>query len=76
MKTRGRHVLVCTNDLILAELIPSIRLHKQEDLIEALVSLQKYEIRIDWQQIINFQISNLNHGINGVCIPDLILIEA
>jgi hypothetical protein len=66
---------ICTNDLILAELIPFIQLQKQHDLTEALRALQKHEIRIDWDEITQFQYANLSHGINGVGIPDLIILE-
>ena len=67
--------LICTNDLILAELVPFFHLQEKDELVEALMALQKYEIRIDWPQLIHMQISNLKHGINGVGVPDLIILE-
>ena len=66
---------ICTNDLILAELIPFIQLRKRYELVEALRALPKYEIRIDWEEIVHFQVAILSHGINGVGIPDLIILE-
>ncbi|MCG8477620.1 MAG: PIN domain nuclease [Spirochaetales bacterium] len=71
----SRDNVVCTNDLILTELVPTIHLREQDDLIEALLTLRRYEIVIDWQRITNFQIANLRHGVNGVGIPDLIILE-
>ena len=67
--------LVCTNDLILAELIPVIHLQQKSELVEALMSFHRHEIRIDWAQIIQMQVSNLRQGINGVGIPDLVILE-
>lgn len=67
--------LVCTNDLILAELIPVIHLQQKSELVEALMSFHRHEIRIDWAQIIQMQVSNLRQGINEVGIPDLIILE-
>ncbi len=67
--------LVCTNDLILAELIPVIHLQQKNELGEALMSFRRYEILIDWAQIIQMQVSNLREGINGVGIPDLVILE-
>ena len=54
--------LVCTNDLILAELIPDIHLQQKKELVEALMSFRRYEIRIDWAQIIQMQVSNLRQA--------------
>lgn len=66
---------ICTNDLILAELIPFIQLQKKYDLVGALRALQRHEIRIDWEEITQFQVANLSRGINDVGIPDLIILE-
>ena len=54
--------LVCTNDLILAELIPVIHLQQKSELVEALMSFHRHEIRIDWAQIIQMQVSNLRQA--------------
>lgn len=62
---------MCTNNLILAELIPVIHLQQKNELVEALVSFRRHEIRIGWAQIIQMQVSNLRQGIDGVGIPDL-----
>ena len=83
-RSKGKHTIldelitnnqVCTNDLILAELIPFIHSKGNEKLVESLLSLIIYRIHIDWDQIIKFQIINLQNGINRVGIPDLIILE-
>ena len=67
--------LACTNDLILAELIPAIRAREERELIDSLFSINRYEIRIDWNQIIQMQVTNIENGLNRVGIPDLIILE-
>lgn len=66
---------VCINDLILSELIPSIR-HRQESHLESLLkSVERIELRIDWSNIIELQTLNLRKGINRVGIPDLVIAQ-
>ncbi len=67
--------IVCTNDLILAELIPAIQVRREKELIESLLAITRYELEIDWNQIIQMQVTNIEHGLNRVGIPDLIIIE-
>ncbi|MDR2607657.1 MAG: PIN domain-containing protein [Treponema sp.] len=66
---------ICTNDIILTELLPSI-LHKKENKLAGLLnSLRKNKLIIDWQEIRNIQILNLRHGINNVGISDIIIAQ-
>ncbi len=67
--------LVATNDLILAELIPFLKIRNQRKLIGLLLNIQKLELSIDWPQIIDFQYKCLKNGLNGVGIPDLIIAQ-
>ena len=67
--------ILVVNDLILAELIPVLKLKKQRRLITLLSSVAMLDVRIDWQQIIDFQHRCLKQGINGVGIPDLIIAQ-
>ncbi|MEQ8906152.1 PIN domain-containing protein [Ekhidna sp.] len=67
--------LVVTNEIILSELIPSLKLQKQEEVIESLLSLDSAELNIDWELIRQYQILNLQNGINKVGIPDLIILQ-
>jgi predicted nucleic acid-binding protein len=66
---------LCINDLILSELIPSLKQKKESDLIDILLSIRNIPIDINWQEIINYQIINLKHGINNVGIPDVIILQ-
>lgn len=67
--------LVVTNDLILAELIPFLKIRKQNRIISLLHNINKLPININWEQIIEFQYKCLKNGLNGVGIPDLIIAQ-
>jgi len=66
---------VCLNDLILAELIPSIRRKKEDGLKNLLLTVTKIPIAIKWDHIISMQTLNLRNGINNVGIADLIIVQ-
>jgi predicted nucleic acid-binding protein len=67
--------LIVINDLILAELVPSLKFSNQRKLIELLCSIRNLLLAIDWDQIIEFQYRCLRNGLNGIGIPDLILAQ-
>lgn len=67
--------LAATNDLILAELIPFLRLRNQRKIITLLNNLNKLPLAIDWEQIMEFQYRCLTAGVNGIGIPDLIIAQ-
>ncbi len=67
--------LICTNDLILAELIPFLKQKKMNRVIQLLNNVAKISLEIDWKTIIKFQTLCLENGINKVGIPDLIILE-
>lgn len=67
--------LVVINDLILAELIPFLKIRNQRKIIKLLNHINKLEIHIEWNQLIEFQYKCLKNGLNGVGIPDLIIIQ-
>jgi len=67
--------LVYTNEVILAELIPSARYKKEFDLIEGLESLERIPLNINWEGIQLLQVLNLNNGLNKVGIPDLFITQ-
>ena len=66
---------ICTNELILAELVPFVRHSGESKLAELLASVEKHEMKIDWHRIMEYQALNLKKGINKVGIPDLILVQ-
>ena len=67
--------LVVTNDLILAELFPFLKVKNQFKLMKILGSIRKNEVLINWDEIIEYQYLLLKAGINGVGIPDLIIFQ-
>ncbi|MBI5140995.1 MAG: PIN domain-containing protein [Nitrospirae bacterium] len=67
--------IVVTNDLILAELVPFLKVRNQNDIISLLFNIKKLQIDINWEQIIEFQYMCLKSGLNGVGIPDLIIAQ-
>jgi len=66
---------ICTNDLILSELIPSLKIKREREVIDILLTIRKIPIQIKWNEIIDFQFNNLKNGINNVGIPDLIILQ-
>jgi len=66
---------ICINDLILAELIPSINHKKEDELKEILYNISKVIIEVDWINIIHMQTQNLKNGIKNVGISDLIIAQ-
>jgi predicted nucleic acid-binding protein len=67
--------LMVTNDLILAELTPFLKIRKQKALIGLLFNIGKLKIDINWDQLIELQYLCLQNGLNGVGIPDLIIVQ-
>ena len=67
--------LIVINDLILAELVPSLRARNQQTIIKLLNNISKIELSIDWDQIIEFQFKCLKTGLNQIGIPDLIIVQ-
>ncbi|MBE8232985.1 MAG: PIN domain-containing protein [Endozoicomonadaceae bacterium] len=67
--------LVVTNDLILAELIPYLKVKKQFTVIKLLQEISRIPLQINWDEIVEFQVRCLKAGANGVGIPDLIIAQ-
>ena len=67
--------LIVTNDLILAELIPFLKVRNQRKLISLLLHINKFDLSINWNQIIEYQYKCLKNGLNGIGIPDLIIAQ-
>ena len=67
--------LIVTNDLILAELIPFLKVRNQRKLINLLLNINKFDLSINWNQIIDYQYKCLKNGLNGIGIPDLIIAQ-
>lgn len=67
--------ILVINDLILAELVPFLRIKNQRKLIGLLGAVDRLPMNIDWKQIMDFQHKCLKKGINGIGIPDLIIAQ-
>jgi len=67
--------LIFINDLVLAELVPSLKGRKQRKIVNLLYDIKKLELSIKWNQIIEFQFKCLKNGLNGIGIPDLIVAQ-
>jgi len=67
--------LVVTNDIILAELVPYLKVKKQVAVIKLLQEINRLPMQINWDEIVEFQVRCLKAGANGVGIPDLIIAQ-
>jgi len=66
---------ICTNDIILTELLPSIIFKKEHKLAELLNEIKKYALAIDWEEIRSLQLLNIKHGNNHIGISDIIIAQ-
>ncbi len=67
--------IVVINDLILAELVPFLKIKNQRKIISLLNSIGKFDLVIGWEQIIDYQHRCLKKGVNGIGLPDLIIAQ-
>lgn len=67
--------LVSTNDLILAELTPRLLVRGENRLVTLLYDIDRPAMSIDWDGIIQLQVTCIRNGINKVGIPDLIVAQ-
>lgn len=67
--------LVATNELILTELLPCLRLQNEMEIFTKLNIFPRIELDIFWEGIREIQKLNLKRGVNNVGIPDLIIAQ-
>ncbi len=67
--------LIIINEIILAELIPYLKIKKQTKVLKLLYEITLIPLNIHWEEIIEFQLKCLKSGANGVGIPDLIIAQ-
>lgn len=67
--------MIVTNDLILAELTPPLLVRGERKLAGLLRDIECFPLMIDWEDIIQMQVTCLRHGINKMGIPDLIIAQ-
>jgi predicted nucleic acid-binding protein len=66
---------ICTNEVILTELLPSIIHRNEHDLANLLNYVKNYALSIDWQEIRDIQLINIKHGNNHIGISDIIIAQ-
>ncbi|MGR3218260.1 MAG: PIN domain-containing protein [Candidatus Anammoxibacter sp.] len=67
--------LIATNDVILAELVPFLKIKRQNKVVRLLNDVMKLPLQIDRKEIIQFRVRCLKSGISGIGIPDLIIVQ-
>jgi predicted nucleic acid-binding protein len=67
--------LICVNEIVLTELLPSIIHRKENKLAELLSSARRKTLMIDWPEIRKIQLLNLKHGNNNVGVSDIIIAQ-
>lgn len=67
--------IISSNDLILAELIPVLKLKSKFPVVSLLRNITLIPLVINWENIISYQTTCLKQGINKVGIPDLIILD-
>ena len=67
--------LIVINEIILAELIPYLKIKQQTHVIQLLNEVSQTPLDIKWEEIIQLQIKCLKSGANGIGIPDLIIAQ-
>jgi predicted nucleic acid-binding protein len=67
--------LVVSNDIILAELVPYLKVKKQITVIKLLQEISRLPMQVNWEELIEYQVRCLKAGANGVGIPDLIIAQ-
>ena len=67
--------VITTNQLILAEIVPSLYVHNQKQWIAPLREIKQYPVAVDWDALVLMQIKCLKNGINKIGIPDLIIAQ-
>lgn len=66
---------IVTNEIILTELIPYLKIKKQAKIIGLLQDVRQNSLDIHWEELIEFQVRCLKNGVNGVGIPDFIIAQ-
>jgi len=66
---------IVTNALILTEILPFIKRRREHLLHDTMLAIEEVELKINWPRLREYQAKNLQHGINNVGIPDLIILQ-
>jgi predicted nucleic acid-binding protein len=67
--------LIVINDLILAELTPPLLVRGEKKLVGLLRAIERLPLTVEWDGIVQMQVTCIKNGINKVGIPDLIIAQ-
>ena len=67
--------LLVTNAVILAELLPSIRLRREDELANLLQEIRCLPLNIHWENLMQMQLQCLQSGANGIGVADLLIAQ-
>ncbi len=67
--------IVCTNQIILSEIIPNLQHQKKFDLIDSIQYLKCIPYQIFWEGIRALQLENIKNGVNKVGLLDLMIAQ-
>ena len=67
--------LLVTNAVILAELLPSIRSRREEELANLLQEIRCLPLNIHWENLMQMQLQCLQSGANGIGVADLLIAQ-
>ena len=67
--------LVVTNNIILAELLPYLKIKRQTKVVKLLREINSLPLDIHWNGIIDSQVKCLKSGATVIGIPDLIIAQ-
>lgn len=67
--------LLATNSVILAQLLPSIRLRGEHELAGLLQEIRCLPLTIDWEHLMQMQLQCLRSGANGIGVADLLIAQ-
>ncbi|MBR1402919.1 MAG: PIN domain-containing protein [Treponema sp.] len=65
----------CVNDVILAELLPSMSARNETEVRELLLAMPKLQLNVDWNELVAMQTENIRNGLNKVGLPDLMIAQ-
>lgn len=67
--------LIATNPVILAELLPAIRLRREHELAALLQEVRCLPLDIQWDNLMQMQLQCLQAGANGIGVADLLIAQ-
>lgn len=66
---------VAVNEVILTEILPPLQVREYSTLVKKLNAIQRITLQIDWVAIREYQTKCIHSGLNGIGIPDLLIVQ-